>query len=69
MSELSTARRGSPIAARRRPGLAFLAWVGLAICVIVMFFGQLLNFPLWLIDVSSFRHQTSSDLEHSFDSA
>jgi ABC-2 type transport system permease protein len=38
------------------PRLAFLAWVGLAFCVIVMFFGELLNFPGWLIDVSPFSH-------------
>ena len=38
------------------PRLAFLAWVGLAVCVVVMFFGQLLNFPSWLIDVSPFSH-------------
>ena len=38
------------------PRLAFLAWVGLAICVVVMFFGQVLNFPGWLIDVSPFSH-------------
>jgi ABC-2 type transport system permease protein len=38
------------------PRLAFLAWVGLAICVVVMFFGQVLNFPRWLIDVSPFSH-------------
>jgi len=38
------------------PRLAFLAWVGLAVCVVVMFFGQLLNFPAWLIDVSPFSH-------------
>ncbi len=38
------------------PRLAFLAWVGLAVCVVVMFFGQLLNFPQWLIDVSPFSH-------------
>ena len=38
------------------PRLAFLAWVGLAVCVVVMFFGQLLSFPQWLIDVSPFSH-------------
>ena len=38
------------------PRLASLAWVGLAICVVVMFFGQVLNFPGWLIDVSPFSH-------------
>ena len=38
------------------PRLAFLAWVGLAFCVVVMFFGQVLNFPGWLIDVSPFSH-------------
>jgi ABC-2 type transport system permease protein len=38
------------------PRMAFLAWVGLAVCVVVMFFGELLNFPDWLIDVSPFSH-------------
>ena len=38
------------------PRLAFLAWIGLAVCAVVMFFGQLLNFPGWLIDVSPFSH-------------
>jgi ABC-2 type transport system permease protein len=38
------------------PRVAFLAWVGLAVCVVVMFFGQVLNFPGWLIDVSPFSH-------------
>ena len=38
------------------PRLAFLAWIGLAICVVVMFFGQVLDFPGWLIDASPFSH-------------
>jgi ABC-2 type transport system permease protein len=38
------------------PRVAFLAWVGLTVCVVVMFFGELLSFPSWLIDVSPFSH-------------
>lgn len=38
------------------PRLAFLAWVGLAYCVVVMFFGELLRFPAAVIDVSPFSH-------------
>ena len=38
------------------PRLAFLAWVGLAFCVVVMFFGELLRFPDAVLDVSPFSH-------------
>ena len=38
------------------PRLAFLAWVGLAFCVVVMFFGELLRFPPAVVDVSPFSH-------------
>ncbi len=47
------------------PRLAFLAWVGLAVCVVVMFFGQLLNFPTWLIDLSPFSHLAFTPVEHA----
>lgn len=38
------------------PRLAFLAWVGLAYCVVVMFFGQIMQFPEVVIDLSPFSH-------------
>ena len=38
------------------PRLATLAWVGLAFCVVVMFFGELLRFPDAVLDVSPFSH-------------
>ena len=38
------------------PRLAFLAWVGLAFCFVVMFFGELLRFPSAVIDISPFSH-------------
>ncbi len=38
------------------PRWASLAWVGLAFCVVVMFFGELLRFPDAVLDVSPFSH-------------
>ena len=38
------------------PRMAFLAWVGLAFCFVVMFFGELLRFPSVVVDVSPFSH-------------
>jgi ABC-2 type transport system permease protein len=38
------------------PRVAFLAWVVLAFCVVVMFFGELLRFPRAVIDLSPFSH-------------
>ena len=38
------------------PRLAFLTWVGLAFCFVVMFFGELLRFPSAVVDVSPFSH-------------
>ncbi|MGH3456635.1 ABC transporter permease [Aeromicrobium sp.] len=38
------------------PRVAYLAWVGLAFCVVVMFFGELLRFPAAVVDVSPFSH-------------
>lgn len=38
------------------PRLAFLAWVSLAFCFVVMFFGELLRFPAAVVDVSPFSH-------------
>ena len=38
------------------PRSAFLAWVSLAFCFVVMFFGELLRFPQAVIDLSPFSH-------------
>ncbi len=38
------------------PRFAFLAWVGLAFSMVVMFFGELLRFPAAVVDVSPFSH-------------
>ncbi len=38
------------------PRWASLAWVGLAFCVVVMFFGDILRFPDAVLDVSPFGH-------------
>lgn len=38
------------------PALSSLAWLGLGYCVVVMLFGQLLQFPEWLMDISPFNH-------------
>jgi ABC-2 type transport system permease protein len=38
------------------PRMARLAWAGLAFCVVVMFFGELLRFPAAVQDVSPFSH-------------
>jgi len=38
------------------PRWASLAWVGLAFCIVVMFFGELLRFPDAVLDVSPFSH-------------
>jgi len=38
------------------PRLAFLTWIGLAFCFVVMFFGELLRFPSAVVDVSPFSH-------------
>lgn len=39
-----------------RPRLALLAWVGLVFSVVVMLFGQVLQIPEGMQDVSPFRH-------------
>ena len=39
-----------------RPRLASVAWLPLAFCVVVMFFGAVLRFPQWLTDLSPFSH-------------
>lgn len=38
------------------PRWAGLAWLALGFCVVVMFFGDLLRFPDWVVDVSPFSH-------------
>lgn len=38
------------------PRLAGLAWLALGFCVVVMFFGPLLDLPEWLNDLSPFNH-------------
>jgi ABC-2 type transport system permease protein len=38
------------------PRFAFLAWVGLAFSMVVMFFGELLRFPAVVVDVSPFSN-------------
>jgi ABC-2 type transport system permease protein len=45
------------------PRLAFLAWVGLAFAMVVMFFGELLRFPAAVVDVSPFSHLALSPAE------
>ena len=39
-----------------RPRAARLAWAGLLLAVVVLFFGQVLRIPEWLQDVSPFHH-------------
>jgi ABC-2 type transport system permease protein len=39
-----------------RPRLAPLAWVGLLLAVVVMLFGEVLQLPEWLQDLSPFHH-------------
>jgi len=38
------------------PRWAYLAWVGVAFCYVVLMFGTLLKFPQWVIDLSPFTH-------------
>jgi ABC-2 type transport system permease protein len=38
------------------PRWATLAWLGVAFCWVILMFGQLLEFPQWLIDISPFSH-------------
>ena len=38
------------------PRLTYLAWVALAFCAVVMFFGELLQLPDVVVDVSPFSH-------------
>jgi ABC-2 type transport system permease protein len=45
------------------PRLTYLAWAGLAFCVVVMFFGELLRFPRAVIDVSPFSHLAMAPAE------
>jgi ABC-2 type transport system permease protein len=38
------------------PRAAALAWLGLALAVVVLLFGELLRLPRWLQDLSPFEH-------------
>jgi ABC-2 type transport system permease protein len=38
------------------PRWAPLAWIGVLYCFVVLMFGELLDFPQWVIDVSPFSH-------------
>lgn len=38
------------------PQLASLAWLAVLFCAVVMFFGELLDFPRWVVDLSPFSH-------------
>lgn len=38
------------------PRGATFAWLGVAFCFVVLMFGELLDFPPWVIDVSPFTH-------------
>ena len=35
---------------------AAVGWLGLGFCFVVMMFGELLQLPVWLMDISPFRH-------------
>ena len=39
-----------------RPAWAFLAWLPVAFCVVVLLFGELLRFPDWVVDLSPYSH-------------
>jgi ABC-2 type transport system permease protein len=39
-----------------QPRAAPLAWIGLVFAAVVMFFGELLDFPEWLVDLSPLTH-------------
>lgn len=41
------------------PRWSALAWLGVVFCYVVLLFGQLLEFPQWVIDVSPFSHLAS----------
>jgi ABC-2 type transport system permease protein len=38
------------------PRAATLVWVALGVCLVIMFFGELLDLPQWFQDVSPFEH-------------
>ncbi|HSK34007.1 MAG TPA: ABC transporter permease, partial [Propionicimonas sp.] len=38
------------------PRAASLAWLGVIFCAVVMFFGELLDFPQWMVDISPLTH-------------
>lgn len=45
------------------PRMASLAWLGVLFCAVVMFFGALLDFPQWILDLSPFTHSGSYPAE------
>ena len=38
------------------PRWASVGWLALAFCVVVLFFGELLRLPDWVVDLSPFSH-------------
>jgi ABC-2 type transport system permease protein len=46
-----------------RPRWAALGWLGVGFCFVVMMFGELLQLPGWLMDVSPFRHLAQTPAE------
>jgi ABC-2 type transport system permease protein len=41
------------------PRWAPLGWLGVLYCFLVLMFGELLDFPQWVIDLSPFSHLAS----------
>ncbi|KRC66067.1 hypothetical protein ASE12_15665 [Aeromicrobium sp. Root236] len=46
-----------------RSGWAAVGWLGLGFCFVVMMFGEVLQLPAWLMDVSPFRHLAQTPAE------
>ena len=42
---------------------ALAGWLGVGFCYVVMMFGELLQLPGWLMDVSPFRHLAQAPAE------
>lgn len=45
------------------PRAATLGWLGLGFCAVVVFFGEVLQMPDWLMDVSPFTHLATVPVE------
>jgi ABC-2 type transport system permease protein len=45
------------------PRWATLAWLGVVFCWVIVMFGQLLEFPQWVIDISPFSHLSAVPAE------